>query len=238
MAGATINQALCSLRALYRDHLGKKWKIWSKVKVLRDEPLPHVLTRREVALLLSTFHDGRYRAYFTLVYQCGLRLNEALKLTPKDINGEQLTLRVNQGKGGKSRVVPISGGLLAKLRVYWKSHRNPHWLFPATGRGWKSSGISIRDALHRSTKHMQPASIWAAMKVARAESGLEKKHDKVTVHTLRHSYATHLLEAGVSVKQVSAYLGHASLKPTMLYLHLTEVSETQARAALATLPGV
>lgn len=238
LAGATLNQAICSLRTLFRDHLGFRWKVWNQLKVIREEPLPHVLTRQEVALLLSTFKDGRYRAYFTVVYQCGLRLNEALKLKPKDINGARLTIRVRSGKGGKSREVPISPQLLAKLRVYWKSHRNPHWLFPATGRGWKSSGISIRDALFRSDKHMQPASIWAAMKVARAESGLERKHDKVCTHTLRHSYATHMLEAGVSVRQVAAYLGHASLKPTMVYLHLTEVSETQARAALNTLPGV
>ena len=85
---------------------------------------------------------------------------------------------------------------------------------------------------------MQPASVWAAIKVARAETGLDKKHEKVCIHTLRHSYATHMLEAGVSVRQVSAYLGHSSLKPTMVYLHLTEVSETQARSALLTLPGV
>lgn len=238
LAGSTLNQATCSLRCLFRDHLGYRWKEWSQIKFTREEPLPHVLTRQEVALLLSSFRDGRYRAYFTLVYQCGLRLNEALQIKPKDIKGERLTLRVRSGKGGKSREVPISQCLLDKLRVFWLSHRNQEWLFPSASRGWKSSGISLREALFRSKKHMHSSSIWAAMKEARAETGLERKHEKVCTHTLRHSYATHMLEAGVSVRQVSAYLGHSSLKPTMVYLHLTQVSEAQAREALKTLPGV
>jgi len=238
LKGSTLNQAICALRTLFRDQLGHKWRVWRNLKVLREEPLPDVLTRKEVAKLLSSFRDGRYRAYFTVVYQCGLRLSEALQLKPKDINGERLVIRVRSGKGGKSREIPISPSLLNKLRVFWNSHRNPHWLFPAPGRGWKSSGVSLRDALFRSKKHMQPASIWAAIKVARAETGLERKHEKVCTHTLRHSFATHMLEAGVSVRQVAAYLGHSSLKPTMVYLHLTEVSEAQARTALTTLPGV
>lgn len=238
LAGNTINQAICSLRTLFRDHLGHKWRIWRNLKILRQEPLPHILTRQEVALLLRSFRDGRYRAFFTVVYQCGLRLSEAINLTPKDINGERLVIRVRFGKGGKSREVPITPELLYKLRIFWKSHRNPHWIFPAVGRGWKSSGITLRDAMYRSQKHISKASIWAAMKVARAETGLEKKHEKVCVHTLRHSYATHLLEAGVHVRQVSNYLGHTTLKPTLVYLHLTEVSDTQAREALKTLPGV
>ena len=82
------------------------------------------------------------------------------------------------------------------------------------------------------------SSVWAAINVARAECGLTKKHDKLCTHTLRHSYATHMLDAGTSLRQISAYLGHASLKPTLVYLHLTEISETKARDALRTLPGV
>ena len=153
----------------------------------------------EVALLLSTFHKGRYRAFFTVVYQCGLRLSEALNLRPSDIKGERLVIRVVAGKGGKSREVPISPELLARLRKFWRGHRNPNWLFPARSRRWKSSGLSLREAL-------------------------------------RHSFATHLLERGVHIRQVSAYLGHTSLKPTLVYLHLTEVSEIRARAVLPTLP--
>jgi len=233
---STVNQAVCALRTFYRDHLGARWKIWSKIKIKRDEPLPQILTKEDVALLLNTFHDGRYRAYFTLVYQCGLRMSEALHIRPRDIDGKRLVLRVCHAKGGKQREVPLSPKLLTRLRTFWKSHRNPEWLFPAPGRGWKSSGIPLKQALRDSHKAMTKASVWAALKVALAECGLSKRHHKINIHTLRHCFATHLLEAGVSVRQVAAYLGHSSLKPTMIYLHLTEVSETQARQAITTLP--
>ncbi len=237
LAGGTLNQAVCALRTLYRDHLGWQWKIWGKIKILRDVPLPHILTREDVSLLLGSFRDGRYRAYFTVVYQCGLRLSEALQIRPQDIDGKRLVIRVNKGKGGKSREVPITPELLERLRVFWKSHGNTRWLFPGVGRGWKGSGISKRDAMCRCEHPMTHASIWTAINLAKAETGLDKKHGKLTTHTLRHSYATHMLEAGVTVRQVAAYLGHSSLKPTMVYLHLTAISEEQARAALLTLPS-
>ncbi|MEO0414584.1 MAG: tyrosine-type recombinase/integrase [Verrucomicrobiota bacterium] len=201
----------------------------------REEPLPHVLTREEVALLLRTFRDGRYRAYFTLVYQCGLRMSEALAIKPQHIDGKRLTIRIVNGKGGKQREVPISPELLTRLRTFWKAHRNPDWLFPGVGRGWKDSGKTLPMAMHGARHHMTKASVWNAIRIAKAECGLSKKHEKLTIHTLRHSYATHMLEAGTSVRQVAAYLGHSSLKPVMVYLHLTEVSEEAARAALSTL---
>ena len=157
-------------------------------------------------------------------------MSEALHIRPKDIDGKRNILRVKHTKGGKPREVPLSPALIARLRIFWKWHRNPDWLFPAPGRGWKGSNIPLKQALHDSRKPMT--------KVAKYECGLMKHHEKICIHTLRHSYATHMLEAGTSVRQVAAYLGHTTLKPTMVYLHLTEVSEEKARAALATLPGV
>jgi len=114
LAPNTLNQAVCSLRTFYRDHLGRDWDIWKKIK--RIEPLPHVLTREEVSLLLRTFRDGRYRAYFTVIYQCGLRMSEALAIKPQHIDGKRLIIRVVESKGGKQREVPISPELLARLR--------------------------------------------------------------------------------------------------------------------------
>jgi integrase/recombinase XerD len=235
LKGSTLNQAVCALRTLYRDHLGRDWDIWKQIKIVRDEPLPHLLTRGEITRLLRTFRDGRYRAYFTVVYQCGLRMSEALHIKPTDINRERLVIRITKGKGGKQREVPITAELHRRLQNFWKSHRNPHWLFPGTGRGWKSSGVSLRQALHACPKAMSKASVWQAIRVAKAECGLSRTHEKLCIHTLRHSYATHMLEGGASVRQVAAYLGHSSLKPVMGYLHLTEISEAKARTALATL---
>lgn len=235
LAPATVNQAVCSIRTLYRDHLKQSWTIWSDIKIKRDEPLPHVLTREDVATLLNTFRDGRYRAYFTLVYQCGFRMSEALRIKPKHIDGKRLTVRVT-GKGNKQREVPITPELLIRLRIFWKSHRNPEWLFPGTGCNWKDSGLNLRETLRTHPNHMSTGSVEHAFRIAKAESGLMNRHEKITIHTLRHSYATHMLEAGTSVRQVAAYLGHTTLKPTMIYLHLTEISEQQARRALDTLP--
>ena len=196
-----------------------------------------MLTREDVALILRTFRDGRYRALFTTIYQCGLRLNEALHIRPVDIDGQALTIRITSrhAKGGHERLVPISQDLLLRLRRFWRWHANPQWLFPTAGRGWKSSGITLKQALHDSRKPVSDTAAWQAWKLAKAECGLDKKHDKLVIHTLRHSYATHLLEGGAHIRQVSAYLGHKSLKPTLVYLHLTEISEAQARDALGTL---
>jgi integrase/recombinase XerD len=165
-------------------------------------------------------------------------MSEALHIQPKDIDSNRNVLRVRHTKGGKPREVPISPGLIDRLREFWKWHRNPDWLFPACGRGKRTSGTTLQQVLRESPNHMSPSSVQAAMRIAKHEGGLMKHHEKVCIHTLRHSYATHMLEAGTSVRQVAAYLGHTTLKPTMVYLHLTEVSEEKARAALATLPGV
>jgi integrase len=235
LAPATLNQAVCALRTLYRDHLDLNWDIWKKIHIKRNEPLPHVLTRDEVAKLLRTFRDGRYRAFCTVVYQCGLRLNEALSIKPKHINGERLVIYIPKTKNRKAREVPITQRLLERLRKFYASHKNPEWLFPGVGRGWKSSGITLRQALHRSSHPMTESAVWQAIKIAKAECGLSKKHEHLSTHTLRHSYATHMLEGGASVRQVAAYLGHSSLKEVIRYLHLTEISEVKGRDALATL---
>ncbi len=237
LAPSTLNQAVCALRTFYRDHLGRDWDIWKKIRIRRVEPLPHVLTRQEVDRLLRVFRDGRYRAYFTVVYQCGLRMSEALAIKPRHIDAGRLIIRIVEGKGGKQREVPITPELLGRLRMFWKSHRNPEWLFPGTGRGWKSSGKTLREALRQADHPMTKASVWTAIRIAKAECGLSKTHEKLTIHTLRHSYATHMLEGGTSVRQVAAYLGHSSLKPVMVYLHLTEISEEKARIALRSLAG-
>lgn len=236
LKASTLNQALCALRNFYRDHLGHDWDIWKKIRIRREEPLPHVLSREEVAKLLGILREGRFRALFTTIYQCGLRLGEATHIKPRDIDGKRLVIRI-KGKGGKPREVPITPELHARLRRFWAAHRNREWLFPGLGRTWKSSQMTKAEALGACPNPMSNASVQAAMKVAVAESGLLRRHEKICTHTLRHSYATHLLDGGASVRQVSAYLGHSSLKQTMVYLHLTEISEARARQALKTLAG-
>jgi len=166
-----------------------------------------------------------------------MRLGEASRIRPKHINGQRLVIHIPKTKSRKAREVPITPELLGRLRGFWCAHRNPDWLFPGLGRGPKRSNAATRNALGASKQPISHASIWNAINAAAAECGLSKKHEQVTTHTLRHSFATHLLDAGASPRQVAAYLGHSSLKQTMVYLHLTEISEQKSREALHTLAG-
>lgn len=232
LAASTVNQALVPIRNLYRDVLERDWRLWSEFTLQRREPLPSVLTRDEVHNVISSVHEGRFRAVLSLTYHCGLRLSEALQLKPSDIDGKRGVLRVRHGKGDKAREVPICASMVERLREFWKHHRNPDWLFPGLGRGWKQSGITQGEAMGRSKKPMSSSTVQMAMRIIRANSSVKKPF---TVHTLRHSFATHLLEDGVSIRQVSRYLGHSELKSTLVYLHVTELSEEGGRKAQAEL---
>jgi len=252
---ATLNQGLVAIRSLYRDLLGKDWKLWSHFKVRFDRPLPVVLSQDETAHFLSCVREGRFLAPLSLIYHCGLRVSECLHLRPCDIDAQRLVVRLPAGKGRKMREIPIAPDMLERLRAFWSHHRNAKWLFdslapaqsglcpsaarclsrsppggsaPAPGRGWAKSRRTRRDAMHDSTKPMSVSSLQNAMRMTCRSTKLKKN---VTCHTLRHSFATHLLEAGVSIQQVSHYLGHADLNSTMIYLHVTEVSETKGREA-------
>lgn len=226
LAAATVNQALVPIRMLYRDVLGRDWKLWKEFHLQRRDPLPTVLTPREVGRVLACVHEGRFKAVLSLVYHCGLRLNEALRLRPTDIDSGRGVVRVRHGKGNKAREVPICPQMIERLRRFWMHHKNRQWLFPGVGRGWKQSGISQAEAMGRSEKAMSSSAVQMAMRIIRKSSGVQKPF---TVHTLRHSFATHLLEEGVSIRQVSRYLGHSELKSTLVYLHVTELSEEGGR---------
>lgn len=232
MAPSTVNQGLVPIRMLYRDMLKRDWKLWSNFKLRHVEPLPIVLSRAEVRHFLSCVKVNRYKVVFALIYHCGLRISEALNLRPSDIDGDRLVVRVREGKGGKPREVPLSAGMLKRLRVYYAYHKNPHWLFPAVGRGWKGSYACLAEAMHVNKQALSSSAVQLAIQSARASSGINKAF---SCHSLRHSFATHLLERGVSIRQVSRYLGHASLKATLVYLHVTEISEDQGREVQAQL---
>lgn len=191
-----------------------------------------MLSRAEVRHFLSCVKVNRYKVVFALIYHCGLRISEALNLRPGDIDSGRLVVRIRKGKGAKGREVPISPRMVERLRVYYAYHRNKHWLFPAAGRTWKSHCVSLAEAMHVSKKPMSKSALQLAMQAARAASGIQKPF---SAHTLRHSFATHLLESGVSIRQVSRYLGHATLKSTLVYLHVTEISEGHGREEQAKL---
>ena len=136
---------------------------------------------------------------------------------------------VRQGKGGKDRLVPLAPEMLADLRRFWRRHRNPRWLFPALGAGHRGGKEPLAARARRAKGPLSESAVQNACRLALAASGINKA---ATPHTLRHSYATHLLEEGISIRLISQYLGHASLEVTLIYTHLSAVSESQAVAAL------
>jgi site-specific recombinase XerD len=215
-AASTCNQVLSALKFLYRHTLGQDWPILEFVKPEREKKLPVVLSREEVKQVLGRVRKAHYRVCLGTIYSCGLRLQEGLNLQVKDIDSGRMGLYVRRGKGNKDRYVPLAQRTLEQMRGYWQQHRNPVWLFPG------------RTDSYVTPVPMDKSSVQKAFRAALQESSITKA---ASVHTLRHSYATHLLEAGVDIRLIQKYLGHDSLATTYIYIHLTpqvqqEVTDT------------
>ncbi len=206
------------IRFFYHHVLGRAWKPLDLIRAESEHRLPAILSLEEVRRLLNAATPLHNRVYFTTVYSCGLRLHEALSLQVSDIDSPRHTIHVHRGKGAKDRYVPLPHDTLELLRLYWKTHRNPTWLFPATGRDHKHMATA--------TSPMRRSSVQGAFRKATQRAGIIKRD--VGVHTLRHCYATHLLEAGVNLRAIQRYMGHAHLETTMLYLHLTQKGHEDA----------
>ena len=228
-APSSMAQTIVALRTLFRDHLGHDWALWKTVRVRQRESLPWVLSREEVAAVIAAARLMRFRVLFTLIYHCGLRVGEAIRIAPQDIDAKALRIHIRHGKGGKDRYVPVSVGMEAQLRAFWCQHYNQQWMFPGLGRGWKGLKVTAEETAKKSDHHISEAGVQIAFQRCVADSGIGKR---ATVHTLRHSYATHLLEAGIALPLISKYLGHSSIKTTVICTHLTSVSEEKTREAL------
>jgi site-specific recombinase XerD len=218
---ATMTQSICGIKFFFEQTLQRDWTTLHIVRPAKEKRLPIILTVEEVRQILSAIRLLRYRACLTTMYACGLRLKEGTHLQVADIDSARMLVHVRLGKGGKDRYVPLPQSTLELLRQYWKTHRNPVWLFPATGRGGIHEGHATEPTSHTNTQ--------AAFRAALKDTGINKH---ASVHTLRHSYATHLLEAGVNLRQIQVYLGHNSVQTTSCYTHLTMISNTQACDAI------
>jgi site-specific recombinase XerD len=214
-AASTCIQALCALKFLYQHTLGQSWPILDFVKPEREEKLPVILSRAEVQRVLGCLRQPHYRVYLSTIYSCGLRLQEGVRLQVKDIDSSRMVVHVRQGKGRKDRYVPLPERTLVQLRGYWRQHRHPEWLFPSRSYGQEGP--------------MDASGVQKAFGVALKGSGV---HKAASVHTLRHSYATHLLEAGVNLRLIQSYLGHDSLTTTAIYVHLTSQAQLEAATAI------
>jgi integrase/recombinase XerD len=230
--GSAMKLARCSLRAFFRDcHHVTDWTVFEEVRCAPPQSLPLVLAREQVAALLGAVREPRYRAVLTLIYHTGLRVGEAVRIERRDFRDTSTPhprLHVRCGKGGKDRFVPLSAPMVTQLRDWWKTHRHPSLLFPGPTSGWRERALPPAATQH-AARPLSVSAVQNTFRLARAATGLPAE---ATVHTLRHCYATHLLEEGVSLRLISQYLGHASLETTLIYTHLTPLNEARTRAAL------
>lgn len=224
---STIKLDRCGLQFFYRHVLNKQWDWVDIVRPPGNQPLPDILTREETHRLLATFRELRYRVYFTLIYSTGLRLNEGLRLEARDIDSARLRLHIRNGKGNKDRFVPITAPLLRMLRQWWRVHRNPTLIFPGGG-----SGTVAKEKMGVATKPMSASGAQEAIRKVVAECGIKRC---VSAHTMRHCFATHMLEFGVDLRELQVILGHAKPETTARYAHITEITSEKARARQAKL---
>lgn len=219
-AASTLNQVRCGLKFLYQTTLEQPWPVLDFVKPARSRKLPVVLSREEVRRVLAAVRRPQYRVCLSTIYSCGLRLQEGVRLPVKAIDSSRMVVHIQGGKGGKDRYVPLPEQTLTQLREHWRRHRNPEWLFPGSGAG-----------------PMDHSTVQKAFGAALESSGVRKA---ASVHTLRHSYATHLVEAGVHLQLVQRYLGHDSLLTTAIYVHMTpqlqQTAVDQINQVMAGLP--
>lgn len=216
VASSTLTIALCGIKFFFEKTLGRQWKTLQLVRPRPQKKLPVVLSRQQVRRILAQVTVPVYRACLTTIYACGLRLREGTQLRVGDVDGQRGLLHIH-GKGNKERYVPLPDPTLKMLRAYWSTHRSPQWLFPATFGGLQQN-VNLQTAV-------RPGTLQKAFRLALERSGIPKK---ARVHTLRHSYATHLLEAGINLRIIQANLGHSSVYTTQIYTHLTR----EARSTL------
>ena len=209
-SAATMRICYSGIKFFFINVLKRDWHTLSLIAAKREKRLPSVLSLDEIRKILGLVNTPQNKAFLTTVYSCGLRLNEALHLQVSDIDANLMRIHVHRGKGAKDRYVPLPNSTLLRLRDYWATHRNPVLIFPALGRGGNQGPTA--------TIPMNKSSVQGALRRVLAQLKIKKR---VSIHTLRHSYATHLLEAGVNIRRIQQYLGHSSLTSTMVYLHLT-----------------
>jgi site-specific recombinase XerD len=201
LAFSSCNQKLAGIRFFYRHVLGQE-KFDLRVPAKRSGKLPEPLGRREVAQLLKAPGNAKHRVLLMTCYATGLRVSELVHLWPEDVHSERMLIHVRQGKGRKDRYTLLSPRLLEELRDYWRAYRPHQWLFFGRDR-------------------TGPLPVATAQKIyyaAKRRAGIQRGHG---IHTLRHSFATHLMEAGVDLPTVQRLLGHTSLATTAKYLHVT-----------------
>ncbi len=206
------------LRFLFNDLFKYDWELLKGLSAKHEIIEPTILSRQEVAQLFNSIRTPHIYAYLRTAYSCGLRLSEALNIKPGDIDRARGLLHVRQGKGAKDRKVVLPALTLDMLGRYWRLHRNPDWLFPALGRDGKGGPTADMP--------MSVSAVQGGMRRQLKRAGITKA--RVTIHSLRHAYATHLLEAGVPLTVLQQQLGHNRIQTTLRYVHLSKPAQVDS----------
>jgi integrase/recombinase XerD len=214
---STVKLDRNGIQFFYRHVLDREWDWVKIVKPPQVNSLPDILTRDETFALINTTRKLRYRIFFLTLYSMGLRLGEGLRLEVGDIDGNRHRVHVRGAKGGKDRYVPLPDRALRLLRRFWTTHRHDRLLFPNPTGGARR--------MRHATGPMDRGGVQTALKAALADCTIRRR---ITPHSLRHGYATHLLELGVDLREIQAILGHARAETTARYAHLTDVTSTHA----------
>jgi integrase/recombinase XerD len=216
LAPSSINLAVHALRFFFVHTLQRDWPVFGLLRVHKPRMLPVVLSPGEVREVLSAVRHPARRMALVTIYALGLRLGEGLRQQSNDVDSERLTVWVRDGKGARDRGVPLPRPLLSRLRTYWKTQR-------------PSSPSSYLFVPPEGTAPLHETTLQKTFTAARQDAGL---HKHASIHTLRHSYATHLLESGVSLRTIQQVLGHKSMRTTELYMHVTQPGAEQLQAVV------
>jgi len=217
-SASTCNIAANAFKFLYHVTLGRDRVEFEVPAPKQPQRLPEILSREEVARLIETPPNPKHRLVLATIYAAGLRVSEAVRLKVTDVDRRRMTLRVEQGKGSKDRVLPLSRKLLGQFETYWKAEPPRVWLFP-NRTGTRAIDITV---------------VQKVFTVAKLRAGITKRGG---VHGLRHAYATHLIESGADVPTVQRFLGHRSVSTTMRYFHLSQARLATIRSPLDLLDG-
>ena len=219
LSGSTINQALFAMRFLFVQVIKKSWDLDHFRCHKRRRKLPVVLSLQEIFNLVAEIFNVKHRMIIMTMYSAGLRIDEVTHLKCRDIDSNSMHIVVRNAKGQKDRIVMLSHVLLPDLRDYWYIYRPGVWLFPGQDR----------------SRPIGPKTIQRVFKRARDAAGIVKP---ATPHSLRHSFAVHLLEAGVNIKYIQELLGHSSIQSTLIYLKLAPESAKVVSSPLDQLPSL
>jgi integrase/recombinase XerD len=207
LSPGTVEQHVAALRFLYVKTLRRRYMHEHLPMPKRQRPLPDILSLDEVQRLLDSASNLYHRAMLMTLYSTGMRRAEMCRLRVSDVDSERMVIHIRHGKGGRDRDVPLSQKLLETLREYWRWMKPKTWLFPGTVNG-RRADVPISEKMS-----------WAACREAAQRAGIRKR---VSPHILRHSYATHMLEAGADLRTIQMLLGHAKLEHSIVYLHLSQ----------------